>query len=486
MVIVSVLHSLGYSLIALQEMNLAFNFPLVFWNCANLIVDSAGINEEDEFVNMIEDFDPAINIEEEEEEEEEDEDGKITVKKQKKTVDYGKIASAIGKMINRGIAVELPDINKSEYTFTPDLDNNAIIFGIKGISRINDDLAKMIIDNRPYSSMKDFIQKVKINKIPMINLIKSGCFDNVEKKSREEIMYDYIDSISDKKQRLTLQNMNMLINNNCIPAEFNGEIQTYKFNKYLKDFKEGLNYKLDERAFRYYEKKFNMDLISQNDKGEFIISQKEWDKIYKKEMESIKKELKDNSDILINLNNKLFNEVWNKYANGNISKWEMDSVSFYSHPHELVNINKDRYYISDYNQLPEEPVVDNIWTTKDGKEIPIFKLTRICGTVIDKIKNKNIVTLLTETGVVQVKIYRARFSKYDKQISVKDEATGKKTIIERSWFKRGNKLMIAGLRRGDNFIPKVYKNNCQFDFPIELITQINDDGSIEVAGERAE
>ena len=44
--------------------------------------------------------------------------------------------------------------------------------------------------------------------------------------------------------------------------------------------------------------------------------------------------------------------------------------------------------------------------------------------------------------------------------------------------------MISGIRRGDNFIPKVYKKG-QFEFPIELITSINDDGEIEVAGERA-
>ena len=44
--------------------------------------------------------------------------------------------------------------------------------------------------------------------------------------------------------------------------------------------------------------------------------------------------------------------------------------------------------------------------------------------------------------------------------------------------------MITGLRRGDSFVPKTYKNGI-FEFPIELITNINNDGSIDVAGERA-
>lgn len=491
----SVLHSFGYSLIAVQEMNLAYHYPTIFWNCANLIVDSAGIDENEEFINLIDDFDPATEVIEEETNDEDDLDEDMTkeekeeVKKQNKTVNYGKIASAIGKMMARGIDVELPDINKSEFTFTPDIENNSILFGIKGINRINNDLAKDIINNRPFSSFEDFMNKVKVNKVSMINLIKAGCFDKLENKARELIMKDYVDKICDKKQRLTLQNMMMLIKNNCIPEEYKAQVSVYNFNKYLKGFKSLNNYILDERALTFYEKKYDMDLIKQDENSNFIILQSAWDKIYKKEMEPIRDELKTNPEILEDLNNKLFNEIWNKYASGNISKWEMDSVCFYHHEHELAQIDRDKYGIVDFFELAEDPEVESVWTPKDKdgnitKEIPIFKLNRICGTVIDKNKTKNIVTLLTNEGVVQVKVYRAQFSKYDKQISVKDETTGKKTIIERSWFRRGNRLMISGIRRGDNFIPKVYKNSI-FEFPIEFITTLNEDGTVEVAGERA-
>ena len=152
----SLIHSLAYSLIAIQEMNLAYHYPTVFWNCSNLIVDSAGIDENDEFVNLIDSFDPVTEIVEEDNNDEDDEEDmtkeeKEEIKKQNKTVDYGKIASAIGKMMAQGIKVELPDINKSEFTFTPDIENNSIIFGIKGINRVNNDLAKDIIINRPYT-----------------------------------------------------------------------------------------------------------------------------------------------------------------------------------------------------------------------------------------------------------------------------------------------------------------------------------------------
>ena len=40
-------HCLAYSLIALQEMNLAYKYPILFWNCACLISDAGG-NENDD------------------------------------------------------------------------------------------------------------------------------------------------------------------------------------------------------------------------------------------------------------------------------------------------------------------------------------------------------------------------------------------------------------------------------------------------------
>ena len=483
----SVIHSLGYSLIALQEMNLAYHYPILFWNCANLIVDSAGIDDENNFENLIDDFEiPTSDDSKKEEEEDNEEDEDEKEKKANKTINYGKISTAIGRMMNRGINVSLPDINKSDFTFTPDIENNTILFGIKGISRINNDIAKDIINNRPYKSLEDFISKVKINKLPLINLIKSGCFDKIGGGDRKRIMQKYIDSISDKKQRLTLQNMAMLIREDCIPEGFENSKHIFNFNKYLKQYKKDEYYILDDRAFNFYEKLFDMDLVSQDENNQYIIKQKDWDKIYKKQMEPIKEEMKTNPRILINLNDKLYDATWEKYASGTISKWEMDSVNFYYHEHELKHIDKNKYYITSYNNLSEEPEIDKIWTTKDGKEIPIFKLNRICGTIIDKNKNKNIVTLLTEDGVVNLKIFRSQFSKYDKQISVKDEITGKKKIIEKSWFQRGNKIMVVGIRRGDFFVPKIYKNHEYFNYPIELILHMNEKGEVELAGERTE
>ena len=97
-------HTYSYSMIALQEMNLARFYPIIFWNTANLIVDSGGIQTEE-----VEDEDEGLDVEpepeeddiEEEEWEEENEvnEGEKEDKKKEKTksVDYGKVAAAIGR-----------------------------------------------------------------------------------------------------------------------------------------------------------------------------------------------------------------------------------------------------------------------------------------------------------------------------------------------------------------------------------------------------
>ena len=49
------------------------------------------------------------------------------------------------------------------------------------------------------------------------------------------------------------------------------------------------------------------------------------------------------------------------------------------------------------------------------------------------------------------------FAIFDKQKAEKQE-DGTKKITEKSWFTKGNKVMITGYRRDDNFVPKVYQS----------------------------
>ena len=50
------------------------------------------------------------------------------------------------------------------------------------------------------------------------------------------------------------------------------------------------------------------------------------------------------------------------------------------------------------------------------------------------------------------------FSMFDKQISEKNP-DGTKTIKEKSWFNRGNMIIVQGMRSGDTFIPKKYASS---------------------------
>ena len=487
-------HTLAYSLIALQEMNLAYKYPIIFWNCACLISDSGGAESDNEEQNNEENVYEEVEYssfedfgaEEDDDEEDNDDDEEVTTvkkKKKTKTSNYGKIATAIGKMKSEGIEVAPPDINKSTYTFSPDPELSLIRYGLSGIVKVGEDVIQSIISARPYKSIDDFLNKVKVNKPQMINLIKAGAFDSFG--DRTKVMHQYINKISGAKNRITLQNMKMLIDFNLIPEEYDLQKRVYNFNKYLKKFKEGIYYLLDNIAFNFYEKNFDIDSleICENSESGFKIKQTIWDKKYQFHMNIIRPYIqKNNKQLLEAVNNKLTEQMWNKYCIGSLSKWEMDSVSFYSHPHELSKVDLKRYNCTNFFRLSETPEIDRIVPIK-GKQVPLFKIRRIAGTVLDKDKNKKIVTLLTNEGVVTVKIYGGVFSNYDKQISVRGP-DGKKHVIEKSWFSRGNKIIVTGIRQENAFIAKKYSKTPYH--LVELITDIKDDGSITVKEEREE
>ena len=214
-----------------------------------------------------------------------------------------------------------------------------------------------------------------------------------------------------------------------------------------------------------------------------MIKQTDWKKLYDKQMNHIRDYIKTNQkELLEKVNSKLFNDIWDKYCLGSLSKWEMDSVSYYSHEHELAGVDTKYYGFSDFKELDETPDVERVIMIK-GKEVPIFKIRRIIGTVLDRDKLKKTVTLLTTSGVVMVKIYGDVFTHYDKQISEKG-ADGKKHVIEKSWLSRGNKIIVTGIRRDSDFLAKKYSRTPWH--LVELITQINENGTIKSRGVRAD
>ena len=483
-------HTLAYSIVALQEMNLAFKYPIIFWNCACLITDSGGGEQEETeegiFTEEIEEVEDIYESEDFEEYEYEDaEDKKTKVKKKRtRTTDYKKIATAISKMQQAGIQIIPPDINTSGYTFTPDVENNRILFGLSGLLNVGEEVIIDTIKNRPYTSIKDYYMRVKPKKQSMISLIKGGAFDQME--DRQFAMAWFIWETCDKKSNLTLQNMPGLLKYDLLPKgeDYDLAKRVYEFNRYLKavcqDKYELEYYKVDERAINFLTE-IGCDNLLVTDNLVWLLNKKTWDKVYQSYMNLFRNWLATNkSEVLQHLNETIFLEDWNKYAKGSLSAWEMEALCFYYHEHELINLNRGKYGISNFFNLPEDPIVDRTFE-KGGKVIKMFQLTKICGTCIAKNKNKGNVTLLTPDGVVTIKFRKEYMALFDKQISERGP-DGKKKVKEKSWFNRGSMIVVNGMRSGDNFIAKKYASSG--GHTLYKIANIERNGDISLLTER--
>ena len=401
-----------------------------------------------------------------------------------RSTDYRKVATAIGNMQSDGVQISLPNINQSDFGFKVDLEGDRILFGLKGITRIGDDLVHEIMGNRPYTSMADFQRKVDTNVLQMLNLIKAGCFDELEQeKPRETIMREFVWSVSNPRNRLTLQNFNGLIEADLVPEELDFPKSIYNYTSILRKHfrRDGYYHFENEQLLEFYEEHFNTNWLEAVD-GNYAIPVKDFDdNIYQVYMDEVREWLNnEQEEVLEKYNQSLFKEQWDKYGVGNKSSWEMDSVSFYYHEHELAHVNREKYDISDFSELPFDAEIDYTFFV-DGKEIPIFKTSRIVGTVISKEKANGTINLLTTEEVVTVRFRRPFFAAFDKQLS-ESRSDGTKRITERSWFNKGNKLMLTGYRREDQFVPKTYARTPGKE--LYLIEEVDSEGNLKLRSER--
>lgn len=198
-------------------------------------------------------------------------------------------------------------------------------------------------------------------------------------------------------------------------------------------------------------------------------------------MDKVRDWIKNNqTEILDNFNKILFKECWDKYAQGNISSYEMEALCFYYHEHELAHVNNNKYGIVDFNELASNPTIDCFFK-RNGRDIPLYKIYRIAGTVIGKNDTRSSVTLLTPTGVVNVKFTKEYYAMFNRQISELGE-DNVKHVVEKGWFTRGVKLLVAGFRRDDTFVAKTYtKTGFHQLYKIE---QVFDNGDIKITHER--
>ena len=466
----SILHATAYSYIGYQTAYIATRWNPIYWNTACLVVNSGSLEETD--IEFLEDDDGDI----------------IGSTKKESTTDYTKLAIALGEIIEQGIKVSLVDINKSSYGFIPDVVNNQILFGMKALSNINTATIEDIIKGRPYKGIKDFINRCPLKKPAMISLIKAGAFDELEREWAAEldveprilVMTYYLSKASEPKKRLTLQNFNGLLEKGLIPEELNAQKDVFILNKWLKNDKWKDYYKLDfEGTYKIFCHYFDEEVLDIID-GVPCLKQKTWEKLYKQQMEKAREWLKSHQEeMLQEYNYLLFKETWDKYAEGNISAWEMDALCFYYHDHELKDVDNGKYGISNFYALPSTPIVKQTFK-RNNKYLPIFDLTRIAGTVISKNDTRHTVSLLTTNGVVTVKFTKDYYALFGRQIS-EIGTDKKKHVMEKGWFIRGTKLLVTGFRRENMFVSKKYKNTGGHQ--LYKITKVEND-EIEIVHER--
>lgn len=483
----STVHSHAYSIIGVQEAWLYTHYNPLYWACACMSVNAGSTSDNIEDFGDEEDEEDVLEPYEIQEQEMLGD----TKKKKAAVTNYGKVAKAIGDIQANGIKVELPNINTAQKNFAPNIETNSIIYGMYAISGMNNDTIFSIISNRPYLSLEDFIERVPLTNVQMISLIKAGAFDELEKTHRYHIMDKYLDinarKQKTKKNKMTMANYPKALELNIIPDRFHDCNRAYYFKKWIDEHSivKGADGKDIYRLIDNDEKKFFCQYIEKlltNGKDYDIIPNGYMIKInaFKKAYEQLIAPLKEwfNSEEAINIMYEgevnAIKKEWNdKYCRGSISKWEMDSLSCYYSGHELAKVNNGYYNIVDFNTLPVLPVeVSKSVNPKTGVEYSNYNVVRIAGTVLNADKAKHIVTLLTVYGVVDVKFYKMAFIYYNKRISRIGE-NGKKTVIEGSWFTRGNQLLITGLRKENMFSPRRdYKKG--YTTTVQLITGVNE------------
>lgn len=418
-------HLAGYTLILMQELNLATKYPDLYWKVACLSVQAGNISDE-----------------------------------VSKGTDYGAIAKAIAGM-DKGFVIP-PDINKAGMEFLPLKELNKALYSLNAVNGIGEDVARAIIENRPYNSFEDFMTKCVDTKIvttsKVYTLIKAGCFDLLE-PNREKLMMEFVIKTAEEKTKLTTANIPKILEYGILPKEHEVYSLLYQFRKIVfskNNLVESINkstglYEIPSHVLDYYHQNYHSAFESAfevSSNGLQCLNNKLFDKIYKTLIEPLTEWL-TTEDAINAFNNKTRALAWDKNCSGTREKWEMESICFYTDKHELdlIPLN-EQYSIKNFCDLPKEPVV--VSTRKwRGRDILEYRVDLIAGTVVEKNKNKAIVTIATPSGdVVDIKMDKGRFSHYDRT-----------TDYDKSWLTRGNKLMIVGYRRGETFYPKVYRNN---------------------------
>lgn len=102
-----------------------------------------------------------------------------------------KLSAIINDCHRMGIKVLPPKINESKFSFTGNPEKKEILFGFGAVKGIGEAVIDKIISNQPYSSFKEFVDKVQ-DRTATIALIKANAFPT---SNRMKLMQKYARSL---------------------------------------------------------------------------------------------------------------------------------------------------------------------------------------------------------------------------------------------------------------------------------------------------
>lgn len=427
----SVVHAYSYSLIGYQGAFLKYYYPL-YWNTACLTINAQATDTEEDA----------------------GEDGK----KKNKTTDYAKVAKAIFDLQQDGVTVHTPDINKSEMGFSVDSESNTILFGLKPLDGVSDDVSAQILELAPYQSFQEFMDKHilfdaeqyperrKLNKSTMLALIFSDAFATLGVR-RSECVVKYMLTQISAVETLSTRYLEELQKNGILPSEFDTFIHMKnwmpKIKKYQHEDKKTWKIPHTESEIIQHIYDHYLDSVESDTGMEILLTKKTVNAAYKEHEQAVKSWLENNNAaVLAKINQIRVKQEYKEWTKGkSAGDLAFKAMGMYI-GESWLDTAAEKYGISEYLSLPRAD--DNIvgWGKYKGQEYPLFGICQIPIAVIDKNTKHKTITGYTKGTIITLRLKPESFDYYS------------------SLFVRGEKLIVWGYRgnKDDTFTVKLYNS----------------------------
>lgn len=154
-----------------------------------------------------------------------------------------------------GIDFMPPDINESDFSYSPYRDESVIQYGLSSLKNVGPTQAVKIVENRPYRTFDEFIQKSGVSNRTAESLIKAGSFDLLQNRTELLSYFDqYADVASASENQYTLFDL--------FDDEIFDEKEPYTTLEILEFEKEVLGTYLSDHPMKHYQSQLKVGNFS--------------------------------------------------------------------------------------------------------------------------------------------------------------------------------------------------------------------------------